>query len=163
MDFETWWNRQMNAGWWETQTVWPSEYNTAKAAWHAALQSKQEEPCKRCGSYKTLVESLESQIAYHRKKANEYFAAISTLESEREANEILTNELEDTMNFRDYWLTHQDGGLMPHIDVAEEIWNAAQEAERRRIYQILDRVAIDANHSQWFDCCDTIVERIKNG
>lgn len=47
--------------------------------------------------------------------------------------------------------------------ITEMAWKAAQEAERRRIYQILDRVAIDANHSQWFDCCDTIVERIKNG
>ena len=39
-------------------------------------------------------------------------------------------------------------------------WQAAQEAERRRIYQILDRVAIDANHKEWDACCYTIKDRI---
>lgn len=42
-------------------------------------------------------------------------------------------------------------------------WQAAQEAERRRIYQILDRVAIDANHKEWDECCFTVKDRITGG
>lgn len=28
--------------WWEKQTMWPSEYNTAKAAWQAAQAAERE-------------------------------------------------------------------------------------------------------------------------
>lgn len=71
MTFEEWWNRQMVDEWWEKQTMWPSESNTAKAA-----------------------------------------------------------------------------------------WQAAQEAERERILKIVEQVGIQGNHNEWFDCCDTIVEKI---
>jgi hypothetical protein len=37
------------------------------------------------------------------------------------------------MNFRDYWLTHADGGLMPHVDVAEDIWKTAQEEFKKQL------------------------------
>jgi hypothetical protein len=57
-------------------------------------QEEQDEPCKRCSSYKVLVKSLESQIRRHRQLESDYMSAIATLESERKANEILTNELE---------------------------------------------------------------------
>jgi len=42
-------------------------------------------------------------------------------------------------------------------------WQAAQEAERERILKIVEQVGIQGNHDVWFDCCDTVVERIKNG
>lgn len=46
---------------------------------------------------------------------------------------------------------------------AKHAWQAAQEAERERILKIVEQVGIQGNHNEWFDCCDTIVERIKNG
>jgi len=46
---------------------------------------------------------------------------------------------------------------------AERVWQAAQEAERKKILEIVKKVGIKGNHNEWFDCCDTIVERIKNG
>lgn len=46
MTFEEWWNRQMVAEWWEKQTMWPSEYNTAKAAWQAAQEAEREKVVK---------------------------------------------------------------------------------------------------------------------
>lgn len=41
-------------------------------------------------------------------------------------------------------------------------WEAAKESERERIKKIVEQVGVQGNHDQWFDCCDTIVERIKN-
>lgn len=46
------------------------------------------------GSLRTLNACLEQEIAMHREKANLYHAAISTLDSEREANARLTAEIE---------------------------------------------------------------------
>ncbi len=55
--------------------------------------------CQRCNAYKTLVSSLESQLSYYRaehdKVAREYREAVNTLDSERQMNSILTEELED--------------------------------------------------------------------
>lgn len=69
------------------------------------------------------------------------------------------------MTFEEWWEEIEDRFLYGR-EAAEAAWQAGQEAERRRIYQILDRVAIDANHSQWDACCFTVKDRItgvKNG
>lgn len=58
-----------------------------------ALAEPDCDQCKKCNAYKTLVASLESELSWHRKKASEYQQAIATLDSERRANEILTNEI----------------------------------------------------------------------
>jgi len=46
--------------------------------------------------------------------------------------------------------------------ITEMAWQAAQQTERERILKIVEQVGIQGNHDVWFDCCDTIVERIKN-
>ena len=63
------------------------------------------------------------------------------------------------MDFETWWEKIEDRFLYGR-EAAEAAWQAAQEAERRRIYQILDRVAIDANHKEWDACCYTIKDRI---
>lgn len=50
---------------------------------------------KQNSAYRTLVDSLEKQLAILRKKETLCSEAIKTLESEREANTILTTELEN--------------------------------------------------------------------
>lgn len=45
-------------------------------------------------AFRTLNTLLQEEIADHRGKAQEYHAAIQTLDSEREANAILTTALE---------------------------------------------------------------------
>lgn len=55
---------------------------------------KPEQPCKRCAAYKTIVKSLEARLKHYSENESEYKAAIASLDSERVANEILTNELE---------------------------------------------------------------------
>ena len=39
-------------------------------------------------------------------------------------------------------------------------WTAGQKAERERIKRIVDEVGVQGNHDEWFDCCDTLRERI---
>lgn len=57
--------------------------------------------CLRCNAYASLVNSLEKQMLYLRAEINTYKAtelvnheALATLASEREANAILTAEVE---------------------------------------------------------------------
>ena len=65
------------------------------------------------------------------------------------------------MTFEEWLEENQDRlYVLGTIEIVRQSWQAAQEAERRRIYQILDRVAIDANHSQWDACCFTVKDRI---
>lgn len=45
-------------------------------------------------AFRALNRSLEQQIEYHRVRAQEYHAATTTLDSEREANRILTDTIE---------------------------------------------------------------------
>jgi hypothetical protein len=45
-------------------------------------------------AYRTLNAHLEAEIARHRADAHKYHAAITTLDSEREANALLTAEIE---------------------------------------------------------------------
>lgn len=51
---------------------------------------------------------------------------------------------------------YKEGIAMTPEDIRE------LEAERERILKIVEQVGIQGNHDVWFDCCDTIVERIKN-
>ena len=46
------------------------------------------------GALRTLNHYLEQEIKQHRAKAQEYHAATTTLDSEREANRILTDTIE---------------------------------------------------------------------
>jgi hypothetical protein len=48
---------------------------------------------KQIAAYKTLVASLEARLANHEQQASKYRESIATLESERQANVILTAEL----------------------------------------------------------------------
>jgi hypothetical protein len=65
-----------------------------------AEEGKQEEEpvCKRCNAYKGLVKALEEQLSNHREKADKYREDVCTLESEREANSVLTEELNKVLN-----------------------------------------------------------------
>jgi len=63
------------------------------------------------------------------------------------------------MNFRDYWLTRQDGGLMPHVDVAEDIWKTAQAAERERTTAIMLKHLAQWN-VPWSESVDKAVNEI---
>lgn len=49
---------------------------------------------RQVAAYKTLVASLEARLAVYGKNMQRAHAAIATLDSEREANRILTGELE---------------------------------------------------------------------
>ena len=67
------------------------------------------------------------------------------------------------MTFEEWW---KDNAPTP-TTFDEELrfmlaWITAQQAERERILKIVEQVGIQGNHNEWFDCCDTIVERIKN-
>jgi hypothetical protein len=62
------------------------------------------------------------------------------------------------VTFEEWWETKGCGGYYD----AQAAWQAAQQAERERILKIVEQVGIQGNHNEWFDCCDTIVERIEN-
>lgn len=62
------------------------------------------------------------------------------------------------MTFEEYWGEDPDPGKI----TAKHAWNAGQAAERERIKRIVDEVGVQGNHDEWFDCCDTIRERLKN-
>ena len=68
----------------------------AYEAWMKTMAMMQEnkDEDKKLLAYKMLVESLEARIASHEKTRLSYQEARDTLESERECNAILTEELE---------------------------------------------------------------------
>ena len=49
--------------------------------------------CRRCDAYKTQVDHFASQLLYYRDREHAYHQVFVELDSEREMNEILTNEL----------------------------------------------------------------------
>lgn len=49
---------------------------------------------KQIAAYKLLAESQEAQLSQHRERADKYREAIATLQSERDANAILTAAIE---------------------------------------------------------------------
>lgn len=60
------------------------------------LHEPSEEPspeCARCRAYALLARSLEAQLEHHTAQLALYREAISTLDSERKANAILTAEV----------------------------------------------------------------------
>ena len=64
---------------------------------HAIIETEREisGECKKLMAYKALVESLEARIASHESNRLRYQEARDTLESERECNARLTEELSD--------------------------------------------------------------------
>ena len=65
------------------------------------------------GAYKTLKESQEQTIIHYSNKAKDITNAIATLESEREMNAILTNEIES--------LKDQNAKLVEALEEAKDI------------------------------------------
>ena len=53
---------------------------------------------RQVAAYKLFTESLEKQLSHHSAKSDEYRAAIATLESERQANAILTAERDELLS-----------------------------------------------------------------
>ena len=49
---------------------------------------------KQIAAYKLLTESQEAQLSQHRAQADKYHEAIATLQSERDANALLTTAIE---------------------------------------------------------------------
>lgn len=67
------------------------EIHANKAQQIAALLRTQH---KQIAAYKLLTESQEAQLSQHRAQADKFREAIATLQSEREANTILTAAIE---------------------------------------------------------------------
>lgn len=59
-----------------------------------AVASKLRTQHKQIAAYKLLTESQEAQLSRHREQADKFREAIATLQSEREANAILTAAIE---------------------------------------------------------------------
>lgn len=53
---------------------------------------------RQIGAYKRIKDSQEKTIAYYSEKAKDITGAIATLDSEREMNAVLTNEVEELKN-----------------------------------------------------------------
>ena len=53
---------------------------------------QQREPCRRCAAFEGLTKAQEAQLSHHREQADKYREAIATLDSEREANRLLTEQ-----------------------------------------------------------------------
>lgn len=69
--------------------IWANEVETRLQA--AALLRAQH---KQIAAYKLLTESQEAQLSQHRAQADKFREAVATLQSEREANAILTAAIE---------------------------------------------------------------------
>lgn len=58
---------------------------------------------KQIGSYKTLTHALEKQVSNYRNVSGRYQEAIKTMQSERDANAILTDELTESRDLAEHW------------------------------------------------------------
>jgi hypothetical protein len=58
------------------------------------IRELETQACRKCAAHELLIKSLEGQLAYHRDNSRKYQEAIATLESERQANTILSTERE---------------------------------------------------------------------
>ncbi len=67
-----------------------SEYWKAE---HAAANKEIERLKKQASAYRSLTKAQEEQLSLHRYKAEQYRAAVATVDSERAANETLTQEI----------------------------------------------------------------------
>lgn len=59
-------------------------------------------------------------------------------------------------DFEDWWDTSGTGTF----DDAKYTWECAARAERKRIRDIIQAVGVQGNSDAWFDCVDTILEKI---
>ena len=73
---------------------WPGSPSFVKAAITALRERLAQPDGKQLNAYKLLVKSLEEQLSHHRSQADKYREAIATLQSERQANAVLTEEVE---------------------------------------------------------------------
>lgn len=73
------------------------------------LTAELAESKKQIGSYKTLTHALEAQVSNYRNVSGRYQESIKTMQSERDANAILTDELTETRDLTEHWaiLTEQ--------------------------------------------------------
>ena len=69
------------------------------------LTAELAESKKQIGSYKTLTKALEEQVSHHRRLSERYQESIKTMQSERDANAILTAELAERQKDRDELIT----------------------------------------------------------
>ena len=67
-------------------------------------------------------------------------------------------EKQEAVGFDEWFPT---SGWNPEcVEYILEVWQAAQHAERERIKKIVEAVGVQGEHDQWFDACDTIMEKI---
>ena len=59
------------------------------------------EPCRRCAAFEGLTKAQEAQISNHREQADKYREAITTLDSEHEANRLLTEQRDKLLDEMD--------------------------------------------------------------
>lgn len=67
------------------------------------LRAELAESKKQIGSYKALTKALEEQVSHHRRMSERYQESIKTMQSERDANAILTDELTETRDLAEHW------------------------------------------------------------
>lgn len=70
------------------------------------------------GALRTLRACLEDEIKVHRAKAQEYYLAITSLDSEREANALLTAEVEGLTKALQKIAENDSDGLHMHTPQA---------------------------------------------
>ena len=87
---------------------------------------------KRKGSYKALVRSLEYQLSFYRGEYVKAEAAMRTLDSEREANVMLTAELAWRTDERDRYKTVLDATVITVEELRAELAACREDAERYR-------------------------------
>lgn len=118
----------------------------ADGAWKyeiEALRQQLAEAQKLIGSYKTLTKALEEQVSHHRRLSERYQESIKTMQSERDANAILTCELAEAQKdaeryrfVRIEWFKENDSWLMSNecafLDTPEEM-DAAIDKEMRSV------------------------------
>ena len=84
---------------------------------------------KQITAYKLLTESQEAQLSQHRAQADKFREAIATLQSEREANAILTADIERKDALLRQCLKHVASNISMTSDgtEAEELYDAIQQ------------------------------------
>ena len=112
---------------------------------------------KQIGSYKTLTKALEEQVSHHRRLSERYQESIKTMQSERDANAILTDELTETRDLAEQrrvelgecrkdaerldWLIASGARVLQEDDGFYLFWHTSYRETQR---QVSPRAAIDA-------------------
>ena len=109
-----------------------NEALTITSQGNARLTAELAESKKQIGSYKTLTKALEEQVSHHRRLSERYQESIKTMQSERDANAILTDELTDTRDLAEHWAI-----------LAEQRWvelgECRKDAERYQYLRNIER------------------------